>query len=82
MYLNTYTNVLLVGHSKEHPLNLWTQGKNVRLCIYSVLATNIVFGKPRRGGKAREIGHKIQKVARSTILEETSKSLREGKDLD
>ena len=35
----------------------------MRLCICSVLATNIVFGKRRSGSKAREIGDKIQQVA-------------------
>ena len=53
----------------------------MRLCIYSVLATNIVLEKWRRESKAREIGDKIMQVARSSMLEEASKSLREGKDL-
>ena len=59
--LNTYANILVVF--KEHPLTLWTQEKNVRLCICSVLATNLVFGKQWSGSKAREIGDKIQHVA-------------------
>ena len=72
----------MVGFSKEHPLTLWTQRKNVRLCIYSVLATNIAFGKRLHESKAREIGDNIQQVARSSMLEEASKSLREEKNLN
>ena len=54
----------------------------MRLCIYSVLATNIAFGKRLHESKAREIGDNIQQVARSSMLEEASKSLREGKNLN
>ena len=54
---------------KEHPLTLWTHGKNVRLCICSVLATNIVFGKRQGGSKAREKGDKIQQFARFSSLQ-------------
>ena len=67
---------------KEHLLTLWIQGKNVRLCVYSVSAINIVFGKWLRASKAREIGDKIQQVARSSMLEEASKSLREEKNYE
>ena len=54
------------------------------LCRYIVLATNIalVFVKQRDGSKAREMGDKIQRVARSSILEEASKLLGEGKNLN
>ena len=54
------------------------------LCMYTVSATRkvLVFAKQRGGSKAREIGDKIQRVARSSMLEEASKLLREGKNLD
>ena len=68
LYLNKYANILVVFF-KEHPLTPWTQGKNVRLWICSNLATNIVFGKRRGGSKAREIGDKIQQVARFRSLQ-------------
>ena len=54
------------------------------LYIYTVSANKkvLVFAKQRGGSKAREIGDKIQRVARSSMLEEASKLLREGKNLD
>ena len=51
------------------------------LCIYTVSAATrkvLVFAKQRGGSKARE----IQRVARSSMLEEASKLLRDGKNLD
>ena len=54
---------------KEHSLTLWTHGKNERLCICIVLATNIVFGKQQGGSKAREIGDKIQQVTKFDSLQ-------------
>ena len=55
--------------------------KNVRLCLYSVLATNmvLVFAKPLGGSKTKEMGDEIQRAA--SILEEASKLLLEGKKL-
>ena len=54
------------------------------LCICTVIATNIAlaFAKQRDGSKSREIGDKIQRVARSRMFDEASKLLREGKNLD
>ena len=62
----------------------WIKVKNMILCIYNVLATNIAlaFVKQRDGSKAREMGDKIQRVVRSSILEEASKLLGEGKNLN
>ena len=54
------------------------------LCIYTVSATKkvLAFAKQRGGSKAREKGDKIQQVARSSMVEEASKLLRKGKNLD
>lgn len=53
----------------------------MRLCLYSVLATNmvLVFAKPLGGSKTKEMGDEIQRAA--SILEEASKLLLEGKKL-
>ena len=53
----------------------------MRLCLYTVLATNtvLVFAKPRGGSKTKEMGDEIQRAA--SILEEASKLLLEGKKL-
>ena len=40
------------------------------------------IAKQRGGSKAREKGDKIQQVARSSMVEEASKLLRKGKNLD
>ena len=54
------------------------------LCIYTASATKkvLVFAKQQGRSKAREIGDKIQRVTRSSMLEEASRLLREGKNLD
>ena len=53
------------------------------LCIYTVPATKKVldFAKQWGESKAREIADNIQWVARSTMLDEASKLLREEKNL-
>ena len=53
----------------------------MRLCLYTVLATNtvLVFAKPRGGSKTKEMGDETQRAA--SILGEASKLLLEGKKL-
>ena len=62
LYLNTCITILVVVLFLRTFATSLDPKKNVRLCMYSVLATNIVlvFAKRQGGSKVREMGDKIQ----------------------